>query len=75
MTRIICMALNGHMGQVISGQVENDPGQEMAAGIDVADHEKQVPVLQVGRLPQCRNRCDRGGFSTERQWIICWIIM
>ena len=46
MTRIIMHGCNGHMGQVISGLVENDPNTEMAAGIDVADNGRnKYPVF------------------------------
>ncbi|MCH5342996.1 MAG: 4-hydroxy-tetrahydrodipicolinate reductase [Acetatifactor sp.] len=37
MTRIIMNGCNGKMGQVISGMIAEDPGTEMAAGIDIRD--------------------------------------
>lgn len=37
---------NGHMGQVISGLVENDPDAEIVAGIDISDQGKNAfPVF------------------------------
>ena len=38
MTKIIMHGCNGHMGQVISKLVENDPDAEIVAGIDMADN-------------------------------------
>lgn len=46
MVRIIMHGCNGHMGQVISGLVENDPDAEIVAGIDVSDQGKNnYPVF------------------------------
>ena len=57
MTRIIMHGCNGHMGQVISGLVENDPNTEMAAGIDVADNGRnKYPVFT--NLEDCTVEAD-----------------
>lgn len=46
MTKIIMSGCNGHMGQVISDLVKNDPAAEMAAGIDVVDNrDNGYPVF------------------------------
>ena len=46
MVRIIMHGCNGHMGQVISGLVANDPDAEIVAGIDIADQGKNsYPVF------------------------------
>ena len=46
MVRIIMHGCNGHMGQVISGLVANDPNAEIVAGIDIADQGKNsYPVF------------------------------
>lgn len=37
MVKIIMHGCNGHMGQVISGLVEEDPSAEIVAGFDIAD--------------------------------------
>ena len=38
MTKIIMHGCCGHMGQVISGLVKEDPAAEIVAGIDMADN-------------------------------------
>lgn len=46
MTKIIMSGCNGHMGQVISDLVKNDPATEMVAGIDVVDNrDNGYPVF------------------------------
>ena len=46
MVKIIMHGCNGHMGQVISGIVENDTDAEIVAGIDIADQGKNsYPVF------------------------------
>lgn len=46
MVKIIMHGCNGHMGQVISGLVEQDPDAEIVAGIDIADQGKNsYPVF------------------------------
>lgn len=46
MVRVIMHGCNGHMGQVISGLVANDPNAEIVAGIDIADQGKNsYPVF------------------------------
>lgn len=46
MVRIIMHGCNGHMGQVITGLVEQDPDAEIVAGIDIADQGKNsYPVF------------------------------
>ena len=46
MTRIIMHGCNGHMGQVISDIVRDDPDAEMVAGIDIVDNrENGYPVF------------------------------
>ena len=46
MIRIIMSGCNGHMGQVISGLVKDDPGAEIAAGIDLVDNrDNGYPVF------------------------------
>ena len=46
MVKIIMHGCNGHMGQVISGLVADDPDAEIVAGIDIADQGKNsYPVF------------------------------
>jgi 4-hydroxy-tetrahydrodipicolinate reductase len=46
MVKIIMHGCNGHMGQVISGLVQQDPAAEIVAGIDIADQGKNsYPVF------------------------------
>ncbi len=46
MTKIIMNGCNGHMGQVISGLVKNDPNAQMVAGIDMIDNrDNGYPVF------------------------------
>ena len=46
MTRVIMHGCNGHMGQVITGLIKNDPDVEIVAGIDVVDNrENGYPVF------------------------------
>ena len=46
MTKIIMHGCCGHMGQVISGLVKEDPAAEIVAGIDMADNGRcEYPVF------------------------------
>lgn len=46
MTKMIMHGCNGHMGQVITNLVKNDPNIEIVAGIDVVDNrENGYPVF------------------------------
>ncbi|MDO5136619.1 MAG: 4-hydroxy-tetrahydrodipicolinate reductase, partial [Eubacteriales bacterium] len=46
MVKLIMHGCNGHMGQVISRLVEQDPDAEIVAGIDIADQGKNTyPVF------------------------------
>lgn len=46
MTKVIMHGCNGHMGQVITGLIKNDPDVEIVAGIDVVDNrENGYPVF------------------------------
>ncbi len=46
MIRIIMSGCNGHMGQVISGLVKDDPEAEIVAGIDLVDNrDNGYPVF------------------------------
>lgn len=46
MTRIIMHGCNGHMGQVITDLIKNDPDVEIVAGIDMVDNrENGYPVF------------------------------
>ena len=46
MVKIIMHGCNGHMGQVISGLVANDPAAEIVAGVDVVDNrDNGYPVF------------------------------
>lgn len=46
MVKVIMHGCNGHMGQVISELIQNDPEIEVAAGIDLADNkENGYPVF------------------------------
>lgn len=46
MTKIIMYGCNGHMGQVISDLIKDDPEAEIVAGIDVADNrDNDYPVF------------------------------
>ena len=57
MVRIIMHGCNGHMGQVISGLVEQDPEAEIVAGIDIADQEKNsYPVFTD--MKECQVEAD-----------------
>lgn len=57
MVRIIMHGCNGHMGQVISGLVEQDPDAEIVAGIDIADQCKNsYPVFT--NMKDCRVEAD-----------------
>ena len=40
MVKVIMNGCNGHMGQVITGIIANDPEAEIVAGIDVHDEGK-----------------------------------
>ena len=57
MVKIIMHGCNGHMGQVISGLVEQDPEAEIVAGIDIADQEKNsYPVFTD--MKECQVEAD-----------------
>ena len=57
MVRIIVHGCNGHMGQVISGLVEQDPEAEIVAGIDIADQGKNsYPVFTD--MKECQVEAD-----------------
>lgn len=57
MVKIIMHGCNGHMGQVISGLVEKDPGAEIVAGIDIADQGKNsYPVFT--NMKECQVEAD-----------------
>lgn len=46
MVKIIMSGCNGHMGQVITGLVSNDPNAEIVAGIDIVDNrDNGYPVF------------------------------
>lgn len=46
MVRVIIHGCNGHMGQVITGLIANDPDAEVVAGIDLSAEEKNgYPVF------------------------------
>lgn len=46
MVKVIMHGCNGHMGQVISGLIKDDPEIEIAAGIDLADNrDNGYPVF------------------------------
>lgn len=56
-TRIIMHGCNGHMGQVITQLAKEDPGLEIVAGVDVADHrDNGYPVFTS--LAACRTPAD-----------------
>ena len=47
MVKVILHGCNGHMGQVITGLIAEDPDAEVVAGIDLADHGKNsYPVFK-----------------------------
>ena len=57
MVRIIMHGCNGHMGQVISGLVEQDPEAEIVTGIDIADQGKNsYPVFTD--MKECQVEAD-----------------
>jgi 4-hydroxy-tetrahydrodipicolinate reductase len=57
MVRIIMHGCNGHMGQVISGLVEQDPAAQIVAGIDVADNGRNsYPVFT--NMKECQVEAD-----------------
>lgn len=57
MVKIIMHGCNGHMGQVISGLVAQDPDAEIVAGIDVADQGKNsYPVYT--NMKECQVEAD-----------------
>ena len=46
MVKIIMHGCNGHMGQVVSGLVAQDPDSEIVAGVDISGEEKNgYPVF------------------------------
>ena len=55
MVRLIMHGCNGHMGQVISNLVKNDPDAEIVAGVDVVSIESALntyPVfVGIGSVP------------------------
>lgn len=57
MVKIIMHGCNGHMGQVISGLVMQDPDAEIVAGIDIADQGKNpYPVFK--NISDCQVEAD-----------------
>lgn len=57
MVKIIMHGCNGHMGQVISGLVAQDPDAEIVAGIDIADQGKNsYPVFT--NIKDCQVEAD-----------------
>lgn len=57
MTRIIMNGCNGKMGQVISGMIAEDPGTEMAAGIDIRD-DGHNPYPVFTDINECNVKAD-----------------
>ncbi|MDO4519136.1 MAG: 4-hydroxy-tetrahydrodipicolinate reductase [Eubacteriales bacterium] len=57
MVRIIMHGCNGHMGQVISGLVAQDPDAEIVAGIDIADSGKN-PYPVYTNMDECDVEAD-----------------
>ena len=46
MVKVIMHGCNGHMGQVISGLIKDDPEIEIVAGIDLVDNrDNGYPVF------------------------------
>ena len=66
MVKVIMHGCNGHMGQVISGLAEKDPGVEIVAGIDIADQGKNsYPVFTD--MEACQTEADAViDFSTAK---------
>ncbi|MDO5425241.1 MAG: 4-hydroxy-tetrahydrodipicolinate reductase [Eubacteriales bacterium] len=57
MVKVIMHGCNGHMGQVISGLVEEDPGIEIVAGVDLYDAAKNgYPVFKS--IAECEIEAD-----------------
>ena len=57
MVRIIMHGCNGHMGQVISGLVAQDPNAEIVAGIDIADQGKNTYPVYTN-MKECQVEAD-----------------
>ena len=57
MVKIIMHGCNGHMGQVISGLVAQDPDAEIVAGIDVADQGKNSYPVYTD-MKECQVEAD-----------------
>ena len=48
MVKIIMHGCSGHMGQVITGLVKEDPDAEIVAGIDIRDNgTNEYPVFRI----------------------------
>ncbi|EJW92403.1 dihydrodipicolinate reductase, partial [gut metagenome] len=57
MVKIIMHGCNGHMGQVISGLLEQDPAARIVAGIDLSDSGKNsYPVFT--NIWECETEAD-----------------
>ena len=70
MVKIIMHGCNGHMGQVISGLVAQDPDAEIVAGIDVADQGKNsYPVYT--NMKECQVEAD----ALIDQSLLCCLII
>ena len=57
MVKIIMHGCNGHMGQVISGLVAQDPDAVIVAGIDVADQGKNSYPVYTD-MKECQVEAD-----------------
>ena len=58
MTRIIMHGCNGHMGQVISDIIAQDPDCVMAAGIDIHPDAAVNPYPVFTSLKECTEEAD-----------------
>lgn len=58
MTKIIMHGCNGHMGQVISRLVFEDPNAEMVAGIDINTDLRNNPYPVFPSIKECNIPCD-----------------
>lgn len=57
MVKIIMSGCNGHMGQVISGLIKDDPAAEIVAGIDIVDNrDNGYPVFT--NIEECDVQAD-----------------
>ena len=74
MVKLIMHGCNGHMGQVISDLVKQDPDAEIVAGIDIVDNrDNGYPVFT--NIWDCHVEADalRSTLLPQRQWTTCWI--